>query len=109
MTATAPVTTSTPTSTSAATPSDDAPSSVFDRVLLKLKDAHDLDTLAAHAEQLTGAKVQAARKSVASYALVTFAPTTPPRDAAAQKLLVDALVASGAFSAVEGDRMMKAQ
>jgi len=84
---------------------------VLNKVLAKLKDPADFDEtrLTARVEEVTGAKVATVRKGPFGLLQITFAEADPPRDAAAQKRLVDALLASGAFRFVEPERLLEAK
>jgi hypothetical protein len=84
----------------------------FDRILAKAKsepgaDTVKADTVKADIERVTGQSVVSVRRSARTWWLISFAPTSPPRDDAAQRQLVDTLKASGLFDKVEGDRMLK--
>jgi hypothetical protein len=82
--------------------------SVFDRILVKPKDAAmSKDAAVAAAEKATGAKIGEARKSVRVWYLLVFAPTEPARTAADQAKLVAQLKDAGVFASVEGDAVMK--
>ncbi len=89
-------------------PTPPGPSKIHDRLLGKVKDkgAFDEAAMASRIEKATGADVAKVKLGPGSYAVINFAPTTPPRDAAAQKKLVEKLQASGLFDAVEGDKVM---
>lgn len=85
-----------------------APATAFDRVLVKPKDASmSANDVMERAARATGAPVTLARKSARTWFLVQFAPRDPPRDAAAQQKLIDALRGTGLFEKLEADRMMK--
>jgi len=81
---------------------------VFDRVLVKTKEAMEPDTVKAIVARAAGAGVRTVRKSAANYILVVFEPSTPPRDKAAQSALVEKVLSLPEVSAAEGDKMMKA-
>ena len=80
---------------------------LHDRVLVKLpRRGMSKDEVRALVAGVVDAPIASLKVGPGSFALVAFAPTSPPRDAAAQAQLVEALRRSGRFAAVEGDRMM---
>jgi len=82
-----------------------------DRVLIKLSDAQAFDEagLVAELARRTGAKVQALRRGPLGLLQVTFAPSSPPRDEAAQRDLVEALSGMDGVKYVEPERLMRAK
>jgi hypothetical protein len=97
----------TPIATGSA-PLEAATASVFDRILAKPNDANATpESLIPIVEQATGAKVARARRTAVHWMLFQLAPAN--RTADDQAKAIDAIKATGAFSAVEGDRVMKAQ
>jgi hypothetical protein len=80
---------------------------VFNRLLVKAK-ARDVNAGVVEelAERITGQPVDRCRKTGVSFWLVQFAPTSPPRDRAAQQKLIQQLQASGEFAIVEGDQVV---
>ena len=90
---------------------DEVKQVVFNRLIAKLKEPERLDKqkLAAAIEAKTGADVEEVRKGPIGLVYVVFAPTDPPRGAAEQKRLVEALRAMTEFHYVEPDRLMEAR
>jgi hypothetical protein len=80
---------------------------VFNRLLVKAK-GRDVNAGVVEelAERITGQPVERCRKTGVSFWLVQFAPTSPPRDRAAQQKLIQQLQASGEFAIVEGDQVV---
>jgi hypothetical protein len=80
---------------------------IFNRVLAKTK-TRDLNPgqVQELAAQLTGQKVERARRTAGTFWLIQFAPTTPPRGKAEQQQLIAQLKAGGDFEFVEADQIM---
>jgi len=57
-------------------------------------------------EEVLGAKVTLLRRTAVRYWLVQLEPTTPPRQAAEQKKVLEQLKATGLFAVVEPDQIM---
>jgi hypothetical protein len=98
----------TPIAAGSAPPEAGASATIFDRILAKPNDANATpDSLIPVVEKATGAKVAKARRTAAHWVLFQLAPAN--RTADDQAKAIEAIKATGAFSAVEGDRVMKVQ
>jgi hypothetical protein len=98
-----------PTTAPRADPANGTPSqvTVFNRVLVKPNErTTNAGAVEELAEKITGQPVERCRKTGVSFWLLQFAPTSPPRDRAAQQKLIALLQASGEFAVVEGDQVM---
>jgi hypothetical protein len=85
------------------------PAVVFNQVLGRMNDGVPLEenALIAAVEKATGAKVVALRKGPRGLFAITFEATDPPRDAAAQKKLVEAMRTLPQLKYAEPERMLK--
>lgn len=92
--------------------SAEAQATVYDRVIAVPKDPRaENDAIKAAAKVATGAEVSLMRKLTIragekTYVLLVFAPAAPPRDAEAQRALIDKLQASDAFTHADPDKVM---
>ena len=80
---------------------------IFNRILAKANDnTLNPGQVQALAEGATKATVLRVRRTAATFWLIEFAPTSPPRKAADQAALIAALKKVGSFKIVEGDQVM---
>jgi hypothetical protein len=86
----------------------DLQAAIYNRVLARADGPVDVEELKAAIAKATGAEVEHIRKGALGLLSIRFAPTDPPRDAEAQKKLVQAVQGMNRLRSVEAEKLMKA-
>ena len=84
-------------------------SKLFNRVIARMEGEIDLEGVKDAVAAATGAEVVKVRRGAIGMLSFQFRETDPPRDKAAQDLLVEKLQAMGTFKSVEGEKVFTAK